>query len=296
MLVSRCVSRLGDRARRRGARRKCTIRREPSRPTRRSHGRRPFPPRRIRPRALLAALGGEMFRDPSLSASGRVSCATCHDPAHAFGLANALAVQLAAPLRTAGHRAVPSLKYLQAVPPFTEHFFESETKVTAAWTTGLRAASPGTAASIVRAVRPGCRFFADSRWPTRRLRTYAARVARAPYAADSRRCSATRVLDDPEDGHSRSMGVALETYLQDARDLLSVRQQVRCVLSTARARSPPEETARTRGVRRSGDAATARAVTSAGAAPTAPRRSSPTTAWSRSACRATRRSRRTRIR
>ncbi|MBU7008908.1 cytochrome c peroxidase, partial [Phosphitispora fastidiosa] len=44
-----------------------------------------------------------------------------------FSAANGLAVQLGGgDLRQPGVRAVPSLKYLQAVPPFTEHFFESE--------------------------------------------------------------------------------------------------------------------------------------------------------------------------
>ena len=75
----------------------------------------------------LATLGRALFFDPSLSSSGQVSCSTCHDPAHAFGPPNALAVQLAGTdMLQPGVRAAPSLKYLQAVPPFTEHFFESE--------------------------------------------------------------------------------------------------------------------------------------------------------------------------
>ncbi|WEK52664.1 MAG: cytochrome c peroxidase [Candidatus Kaistia colombiensis] len=75
----------------------------------------------------LSALGRALFFDPSLSSSGQVACATCHDPAHAFGPANAAAVQLAGTdMLQPGTRAVPSLKYLQAVPSFTEHFFESE--------------------------------------------------------------------------------------------------------------------------------------------------------------------------
>src|ERR1700733_11290383 len=40
-----------------------------------------------------ATLGAKIFHDVSLSASGRMSCATCHDPAHAHAPANALAVQ-----------------------------------------------------------------------------------------------------------------------------------------------------------------------------------------------------------
>jgi cytochrome c peroxidase len=75
----------------------------------------------------LEALGRELFADPSLSASGRMACATCHDPRQAFGPPNTLAVQLGGKdLREPGIRAVPSLKYLQAVPQFTEHYYESE--------------------------------------------------------------------------------------------------------------------------------------------------------------------------
>ena len=56
-----------------------------------------------------------------------MACATCHDPNHAFGPANALPVQLGGgDLRQPGLRAVPSLKYLQVVPQFTEHFFDNE--------------------------------------------------------------------------------------------------------------------------------------------------------------------------
>jgi cytochrome c peroxidase len=77
--------------------------------------------------AELSALGRDLFFDPALSASGRMACATCHGPAHAFAPANALPVQQGgADLRQPGLRAVPSLKYLQAVPQFTEHYFDSE--------------------------------------------------------------------------------------------------------------------------------------------------------------------------
>ena len=77
--------------------------------------------------AQLEVLGRALFADPSLSASGQMSCATCHDPVHAFGPPNALSVQLGGKdMRQSGIRAVPSLKYLQVVPPFTEHYYESD--------------------------------------------------------------------------------------------------------------------------------------------------------------------------
>ncbi len=77
--------------------------------------------------AELSALGRKLFNDPSLSASGRMACATCHDPAHAFGPAAAKPVQYGGrDMKQPGLRAVPSLRYLQAVPQFTEHYFEPE--------------------------------------------------------------------------------------------------------------------------------------------------------------------------
>ena len=75
----------------------------------------------------LTALGRALFFDPALSASGRLSCATCHDPTHAYGPANDLAVQLGGRYGSrAGVRAVPSLRYLQSVPRFDEHYHDSE--------------------------------------------------------------------------------------------------------------------------------------------------------------------------
>ncbi|MFC0693175.1 cytochrome-c peroxidase [Paraburkholderia humisilvae] len=75
----------------------------------------------------MTAVGKLMFFDKSLSGSGKLACATCHSPDHAFGPPNALAVQLGgADMHEQGMRAVPSLKYLQSVPQFTAHFHESD--------------------------------------------------------------------------------------------------------------------------------------------------------------------------
>ncbi len=75
----------------------------------------------------LVALGRSLFSDRALSASGRVSCASCHDPAHAYGPPNHLPVQLGGPaLDLPGIRAVPSLTYHQGIPAFQEHFFDND--------------------------------------------------------------------------------------------------------------------------------------------------------------------------
>jgi len=75
----------------------------------------------------LTTLGRKMFFDPALSASGKQACSSCHDPHHAFGPASATPVEMGGPnLDRPGVRAVPSLRYLQAAPAFTEHFYDSE--------------------------------------------------------------------------------------------------------------------------------------------------------------------------
>jgi len=67
----------------------------------------------------LTALGRAIFFDAELSPSGAVSCASCHDPKHAYGPPDADTLKL-------GFRAAPSLRYLNTVPPFTEHSFDND--------------------------------------------------------------------------------------------------------------------------------------------------------------------------
>lgn len=77
--------------------------------------------------ADMTAMGRAMFFEPSLSISGKLSCASCHSPDHAYGPPNGLAVQLGGPeLKDAGTRAAPSLRYLQNAPSFTEHFHDDD--------------------------------------------------------------------------------------------------------------------------------------------------------------------------
>lgn len=73
-----------------------------------------------KPLSVMAQVGKKLFFEPSLSASGKQSCASCHDPAHAFAPGNALAVQFGGPdLSLQGERAVPKLTYLIETPGFS---------------------------------------------------------------------------------------------------------------------------------------------------------------------------------
>ena len=77
--------------------------------------------------AQLADLGRAMFNDAGLSASGRMSCASCHDPAAAFGPGARTPDPFADgdPAHT-GTRAIPSLRYAQYARRFTEHTADDE--------------------------------------------------------------------------------------------------------------------------------------------------------------------------
>ncbi|PRC93248.1 cytochrome c peroxidase [Solimicrobium silvestre] len=72
------------------------------------------------PLSAVAELGKKIFYDASLSASGKLSCASCHSPDNAYAPANNLAVQLGGTgMQQQGGRAVPSLKYHEHTPPFS---------------------------------------------------------------------------------------------------------------------------------------------------------------------------------
>ncbi|HEX3913113.1 MAG TPA: cytochrome c peroxidase [Steroidobacteraceae bacterium] len=73
------------------------------------------------PLSLAAQVGRKIFFDKALSASGKMSCATCHDPNHAYGPPNDLAVQPGGrDLTTPGLRAVPSLRYKEYTPAYAD--------------------------------------------------------------------------------------------------------------------------------------------------------------------------------
>lgn len=82
----------------------------------------PPPPAADGTLSAAAKLGKKIFFDPALSASGRMSCATCHSPQYAYGPPNALPVQYGGPkLKTPGFRAVPSLRYVLNYVPRWSH-------------------------------------------------------------------------------------------------------------------------------------------------------------------------------
>jgi cytochrome c peroxidase len=76
--------------------------------------------RPVAPLSAMARLGREIFFDTTLSSSGKMACASCHSPDHAYGPPNDASVMLGGPnLTLQGARAVPSLTYLERQPEFS---------------------------------------------------------------------------------------------------------------------------------------------------------------------------------
>ena len=163
--------------------------------------------------AELTAVGRRLFFDASLSASGRTACASCHDPAHAYGPPNALAVQLAGPDgKTPGLRAAPSLRYVQKVPPFTEHFFEAEGNDSEDQGPVGGHAWDGRARSLhEQAVLP---LLSPLEMANRDSAEVVARVRKSAAASPLREAFGPHVLDDTEKAF-RAVLLALEVFQQD---------------------------------------------------------------------------------
>lgn len=168
--------------------------------------------------AQLEALGRALFADPSLSASGQLACATCHDPGHAFGPPNALPVQLGGKdMRRPGIRAVPSLKYLQVVPQFTEHYFESDDE-------GDDSIDNGPTGGLtwdgrVDRGRDQARLplLSPFEMANHDAADVVAKVRNGSHAEDLRRIFGGTIFDDPDKAFA-AVTEALEVFQQNFRD------------------------------------------------------------------------------
>jgi len=156
--------------------------------------------------AELTALGRQLFFDRSLSASGQLACASCHSPAHAYGPPNNLDVQLGgASGQAQGGRAVPSLRYLQNVPPFSEHFHDNDGDDSIdAGPTGGRTWDGRASSAHEQARIP---LLAPNEMANRSPADVVAKLKRAPYAAAFRRAFG----DDVFANNDRAFAKALMT-------------------------------------------------------------------------------------
>ena len=146
-------------------------------------------------------LGEKVFADVSLSASGAMACATCHDPRHAHAQSNDLSVQLGgANLDVPGFRAVPSLQYISLMPAF---FFADDGTPTGGFNRDGRAKD-----LPVQALRP---LFAAHEMANATPADLVARLANTPYAGEFRQVFGQNIFDD-EQGTVLAVTFALAQY------------------------------------------------------------------------------------
>ena len=153
-----------------------------------------------------AQLGELIFKDQSLSASGKQSCATCHDPANAHGPTNNLAAQLGgATGDVQGFRAAPSLRYLNQNPAF---FFAKDGTPTGGFNRDGRAQSLAE-----QAERP---FLAPHEMDNANKQSVVDKLKKTAYVEKFRVLFGAAILDNAEQAFSR-ITFALQKYqLEDA--------------------------------------------------------------------------------
>lgn len=154
-----------------------------------------------------ASLGEKIFSDQSLSASGAMSCATCHDPANAYAQTNNLAVQFGgANLNIPGFRAVPSLRYLNLTPAF---YFAKDGTPTGGFTRDGRADT-----LAIQAARP---FLAPHEMANADKASVVAKLQLTAYANQFRQVYGAAIFSNPDDAFDRML-FSLQQYQKEDRD------------------------------------------------------------------------------
>jgi len=154
-----------------------------------------------------AALGEKIFSDMSLSASGRLACASCHSPNNARSPANNLAVQLGGPLLDKqGSRNAPTVNYLSFN---TEFHFEPDGTPTGGFFWDGRATSLQSQAS-----QP---FLAANEMANKSVVDVIDKLSRATYADEFKRAFGDDIFTRPDEAMAR-LTLAVQMYQQEDTD------------------------------------------------------------------------------
>lgn len=166
----------------------------------------------------LGALGRKMFFDASLSASGLQACASCHDPAHAFGPASATPVEMGGQhMNQTGLRAVPTLRYLQAVPSFSEHYYDSEDEGDESVDNGPTGGLTWDGRVDHGAEQAKIPLLSPFEMSNKDAAEVAAKLRKAAYAGDIKAAFGKTAFDNPEDTFSAA-AEALAIFEQSGPD------------------------------------------------------------------------------
>ncbi|SCK16337.1 cytochrome c peroxidase [Variovorax sp. HW608] len=189
--------------------------------------------------AQLTALGRRIFFDPTLSASGTQSCASCHDPGHAYGPPNGLSVQLGGiDGGTQGPRAAPSLRYLETLTAFSEHHHDNDGDDSIdAGPTGGRMWDGRAGSAHEQAGMP---LLSPAEMANASEEDVARKLERAAYAGEMRSAFGDDVFRDPAAAF-RAAGLALEVFQQSPADFYPFTSKYDAILRGEQKFSPAEE-------------------------------------------------------
>lgn len=163
--------------------------------------------------SLAAQVGERMFVDASLSGSGRLACASCHDPQHAHAPSNDLAVQPGgADLKASGTRAVPSLRYKEVTPPYADLLDNPD---------GISVPGPGggfgwDGRAPTLAAQAAIPLLAANEMANADAAAVVAKLAAGPYAELFRQAFGTDVFADTAGAFAKA-GLALQAYQLEDR-------------------------------------------------------------------------------
>src|SRR5882757_444534 len=183
----------------------------------------------------LAALGRIIFLDPSLSASGQMSCATCHDPRYAYGPPPGKGIVSGGPhLDRGGTRAVPSLRYLHAAPPFSEttRFADGDVGPGGGFTWDGRAGTLKDQARIP--------LLAANEMANRSPAEVVAKLGQSAYAPEFREAFGADIFEHPERAFEAALS-ALEAFQQIPKEFYPFNSKYDAFLRGEIELSEPEE-------------------------------------------------------
>ena len=151
--------------------------------------------------SAVATVGQKIFQDSSLSASGRQSCASCHDTASGHAQPNGLAAQFGGPgLDKQGGRQSPTIRYLASNKAL---FFAADGTPTGGFFWDGRASSLQDQA--------GKPFLNPVEMANASKAEVVGRLAAASYAGEFRQVFGDAILGDV-DGAFQRMTLALQQY------------------------------------------------------------------------------------
>jgi cytochrome c peroxidase len=161
----------------------------------------------------LARLGQQMFFDKTLSGSGKLACASCHDPAHAYAAPNGFAVQAGGVhMNRAGVRAVPSLRYKDATPAYADLLDNPDGISTPGPGGGLT--QDGRAATLAQQAR--IPLLSALEMANRGPAAVVAKMRRAPYADAFRQVFGEHAFDRADAAFDNATQALQAFQLEDA--------------------------------------------------------------------------------